>query len=92
MQTLTDFLGGAVSLAYLVAGLHFLRFWRKTGDRLFLHFAIAFGLFMLNQVVVSLSLAPTDQTRYAYVLRVIGFLLILVAIVGKNTSPPTRAK
>jgi hypothetical protein len=79
-----EFLAGAVTLAYLIAGLYFLRFWWRTRDGLFRSFAAAFGLFAANQTVVSF-LGPADElTGYAYVLRIIGFLLILGAIVWKN--------
>ena len=30
-----DMLAGALIFSYVVAGVHFLRFWRRTGDRLF---------------------------------------------------------
>jgi len=79
-----EFLAGAVTLGYLIAGMYFFRFWRRTGDGLFRSFAAAFGLLAINQALVSL-LGPSDErTGYAYVLRVIGFLLILGAIIGKN--------
>jgi hypothetical protein len=79
-----EFLAGAVTLAYLIAGVYFLRFWWRTRDGLFRSFAVAFGLFAANQAVVSF-LGPADErTGYAYVLRVIGFLLSLGAIVWKN--------
>jgi hypothetical protein len=79
-----DFLSGAVALAHLVVGFFFLRFWRNTRDRLFLFFAIAFGLFALNQFAANLLGAADERTGYTYVLRVLGFLAILVAIVDKN--------
>ena len=81
---LVDFLAGAVALTYLVSGAYFLRFWRKTGDRLFLSFAVAFWLFTLNQVLVSLLGELDERSGYAYVLRVLGFVLLLFAIVDKN--------
>lgn len=85
-----EFLSGALVFAYLMAGAFFLRFWRRTGDRLFLHFAIAFWLFMVNELVLSLP-SVTDQTAgYEYVLRVLGFVLILVAILEKNVSSVRR--
>jgi hypothetical protein len=79
-----EFLSGALTLAYFIAGLHFLQFWRRTADRLFLHFAIAFWLFTLNQIASSTPVV-TDETRgWEYILRVLGFVWILVAIAEKN--------
>ena len=82
-----EFLSGAVTLGHLIAALFFLRFWRKTGDRLFLAFAMAFLLFALNQGLASLLAVYREPTSFVYVLRVLGFVLILVAIVDKNLSP-----
>jgi hypothetical protein len=85
--SMIEFLSGALTLAYFVAGLHFLRFWRRTGDRLFLHFAVAFWLFTLNQIASSAPVV-TDETRgWEYILRVLGFVWILFAIAEKNVFP-----
>jgi hypothetical protein len=85
-----DFLAGALTLAYSIAALHFVHFWRRTSDRLFLSFALAFTLFALNQLVVWLVGAADERGNYAYVLRVLGFVLILVAIVDKNVFSRKR--
>jgi hypothetical protein len=82
-----DFLSGAVALAFLLAGVYFLRFWRRTRDRLFLHFAVAFWLFMLNQILATIFGSGSERD-YTYILRVLGFIWILVAIVDKNTFAP----
>lgn len=79
-----DFLSGAVTLAYVVATLYFVHFWRRTSDRLFLAFALAFALLALNQVTVFTLGVDDERYNYAYILRVLGFILILVAIIDKN--------
>ena len=79
-----DFLAGALTLAYVVALFYFVRFWRRTSDRLFLAFAAAFGLLALNQIAVFALGVGDERHNYAYVLRVLGFILILAAIVDKN--------
>jgi membrane associated rhomboid family serine protease len=80
-----EFLAGACTLAFAVAAAYFLRFWRKTGDRLFASFALAFLLMALNQLAVAAFEASDERSGYSYVLRVLGFVLILYAIVDKNT-------
>lgn len=85
-----DFLSGTVALAYLVVGVFFLRFWRDTHDRLFLLFAIAFGLFATNQFLATLLGATDERTGYTYILRVLGFLVIIFAIVDKNLFAPPK--
>ena len=79
-----DFLAGAVTLGYAVAAVFFLRFWRKTADRLFMSFALAFVLLATNQVLAAILEAGDERTPFVYSLRVLGFLLILWAIVEKN--------
>jgi len=79
-----EFLSGAVTFGYLVAALFFARFWKKTGDRLFVAFAIAFVLLALNQALAQWLGAADERVAYTYLLRVLGFVLILAAIVDKN--------
>lgn len=79
-----EFLSGAITMGLLVAAGFFARFWRKTADRLFLAFAIAFVLLALNQAIAQWLGAGHERVAYTYLLRVLGFLLILAAIVDKN--------
>lgn len=85
-----EFLAGAVTLGYVVAAGFFLRYWRKTADRLFLAFALAFIMFALNQLLGTALAVVTEPNSLIYILRVLGFILILGAIVDKNTQ--SRAK
>lgn len=80
------FLSGAVTMGFLVACLFFLRFWRKTSDRFFLAFSVAFFLLALNQALAQWIGAADERVGYTYLLRVLAFALILVAIVDKNLS------
>lgn len=81
-----DFLSGAATVSFLVAAAFFARFWRRTADRLFLAFALAFGLFALNQGLSAFLDAATEAHGYSYALRVLGYLVILGAIVDKNLA------
>jgi len=85
-----EFMSGAVTLGFLVGTLFFLRFWRKTADRLFLAFAIAFALLALNQGLAQWLGAADERVGYTYLLRIVGFILILVAIVDKNLQRGRR--
>ena len=79
-----EFLSGAVTTGYLVAGGFFLRYWHKTDERLFLYVAIAFGLFAVNQGLASALAVISEPTSLVYILRVLGFAIIIAAIVDKN--------
>ena len=85
-----EFLSGAVTFGYLVAALFFARFWKKTGDRLFVAFAVAFVLLALNQALAQWLGAADERVAYTYLLRVLGFVLILAAIVDKNLRRTDR--
>jgi hypothetical protein len=78
------FLSGSITLAFFVASLFFARFWRRTGDGLFLAFAAAFVLLGLQQALLVLSGIPVEERSPLYLLRLAAFLLIIVAIVRKN--------
>ena len=86
MTSVVDFFSGALTLGFFVAAAFFLRFWRRTHDRLFLAFAAAFALLGLNQALAAFLGASAELTPYTYVLRVFGFVLILYAIIDKNVS------
>jgi hypothetical protein len=83
-MTLYDFLSGAVTFGFVVAGLFFLRFWKRTGDRLFLAFAVAFWLLGLTQALLALSSIPVEERSLLYLIRLAAFALILIAIGWKN--------
>lgn len=91
-MTLIDFLNGALALSYIIAGVFFLRFWRQTRDRLFFAFAIAFMLLAINGTIATLLGAADERTGYFYILRIVGFLLILAAIISKNLAGARRGR
>ena len=84
---MNQFMWGAIVMACAAAGTFFLRFWRKTGDRLFAIFALAFWILGVHWFV----LAWTNQNQRElqlglYAIRLLAFLLILFAIVDKNRA------
>ena len=81
-----EFLAGAVTLGYVVAAGFFLRYWRKTADRLFLAFALAFTMFALNQLLGAALVVVVEPNSLIYILRVLAVIIILGAIVDKNTQ------
>ena len=81
---LTLFASGALTLGFLVAALFFLRFWRDSKDRLFLFFAASFSLLAVQRAVLALVPSTAALELPGYGLRLLAFVLILVAIVDKN--------
>lgn len=78
------FTAGALTLGWLAIGVFFLKFWRRTGDGLFLAFAVAFALLATNQAVPVLFGVPSENQGYIYLLRLAAFLLIILAVLRKN--------
>jgi hypothetical protein len=79
-----DFIAGAVTMGYVVAGLFFLRFWRRTRDPLFRAFAVAFWLLGLGQALLSFAAVLVEDRSWLYLIRLLAFLIILGAIIRKN--------
>lgn len=87
MTELSDFLSGGTTVAALAIGLFFLRYWRRTGDRFFAIFALAFWVFAANRVVLLMLGDEQEAARtVVYLFRLAAFLLIIAAIVDKNRS------
>ena len=80
------FTWGILATASLVAALFFLRYWKESRERLFGFFALAFVGLAANWTGLAVIDRPTDEAQqtYAYVVRLVAFLIILVAIIDKN--------
>jgi hypothetical protein len=77
-------LSGAIAMGWLVAGLFFLRFWRRTRDPFFLWFTLSFWLESFNRVALGLMDGTGEDAPVIYGLRVVAYGLILLAIWQKN--------
>lgn len=89
---LAIFVAGAIAMGYVVIGLFFLRFWRRTGDRFFMIFGIAFGLLAANNAASYLTGAAQREPTWIYLIRLAAFVLIIIAVVTKNTGTETRRR
>jgi len=73
------FLSGAFTFGAFVASLLFLRFWRRTGDKLFLAFSLAFGLLGVAQSIIAMTNVYFEDRSAAYLIRLAAFAIIIVA-------------
>ena len=80
---LNSYLMGGIAIGYAIASLFFLRFWRRTGDRLFIMFAISFGILSAIRVAM-FSMGELSEDHFIYWFRFAAYALILAAIVEKN--------
>jgi uncharacterized membrane protein HdeD (DUF308 family) len=84
------FLLGVVSACSLLAGMFFLKFWRRTRDFLFLAFGMAFLVEGVNRAAVLLVARPNEGHPLIYGVRLGASLLILAAILKKNYGGERR--
>jgi hypothetical protein len=83
---MNQILAGAVAMGLGVAGVFFLRFWRKTRDRLFALFALALFIMSANRVGLAFSALRDFRGDQLYWVRFVAFGLILIAILDKNRT------
>lgn len=79
-----DFIRGAVAMGFLIISAFFLRFWRQSRDRLFALFAVAFILLATNRILLTIFHEDREYSPTLYIVRLLAFLIILLAIVDKN--------
>jgi hypothetical protein len=79
-----SFLYGAVTMACLAVGVFFFRFWRESDDRLFRWLGGAFLVFAVNYGALGLLPLADERRAYAFALRLMGFVAILVGVVLKD--------
>jgi hypothetical protein len=84
------FLAGAIALGYLVAATFFLRFWKRTGESLFLAFSVAFALLSIGQIAIASANSYLEDSSAAYLVRFAAFAVIILAVWRKNRPARRR--
>ena len=79
-----NFLIGIIAAMSLVIALFFLRFWRTTRDRFFLFFALSFLIEAINRALMVSVTGWLENSPSFYMIRLLAYLLIIVAILDKN--------
>lgn len=79
-----DVLSGILVALDAVAGLFFLKFWRASRDRLFAMFGAAFFILGIQRLVLAVTRTAFEDQAVFYILRLLAFVIIIVAIVDKN--------
>lgn len=85
-----QFMLGALTLASWAIALFFLRFWRQSGDRLFLVFATAFFVLGIDWGVRGAWEPGIENRHYFFLVRLVAFVLLIVGIIDKNRARPTE--
>lgn len=86
MAAVNVMMQGAIAMASLVATLFFYRFWRLTRDRFFLFFSASFAIAAIERVLLGVSRESAEREPLFYVVRLVSYALIIVAIIEKNRT------
>ncbi|PXX46946.1 DUF5985 family protein [Undibacterium pigrum] len=79
-----NFLTGAIAMASCAIAFFFLRFWRSSGQRFFLYFALSFFVEAGHRVYSVFDQITHEDSPYHYLIRLLSYSLILWAIIEKN--------
>ena len=79
-----DLMSGLLISLDAVAGLFFLRFWYASRDRLFVLFGTAFWILAIQRLLLSITRQVFEDQAIFYTLRLLAFVIIIIAIVDKN--------
>lgn len=85
--TLNTLLLGAIAAANFATGLVFLRYWLSTRDRLFVFLMLSFWIEAANRVAMGVTGSWQEDRPEHYAVRLLAYLLIVVAIWDKNRKP-----
>ena len=77
-------LQGALTIESWAIALFFLRFWRDSGDRLFVVFAAAFAVLGVDWGLRGVWPPSVETLHYSFLIRLGAFLLLIGGIVDKN--------
>ena len=83
-EELKVFLLGVLAMGDLIAGLFFVRYWKTTRDRLFIYFAVSFGLEVVCRFLLIYATYNSESEPLVYGLRLLSYAVILVGITDKN--------
>jgi len=81
---MSELLIGAIAASSFIIGLFFLRYWKTTGDRFFLYFAISFLIECVNRVSLGTLFDLKEELPIYYLIRLVSYGFIIFAIIEKN--------
>lgn len=84
------FMWGATTFGSWVIALFFLKYWKRTRDRLFLFFSAAFWILSVNWIALATTTPDYEARHWIFVARVLAFSFMILGILDKNwnTRPP----
>ena len=84
MNSVNILINGMIVFGDIVGALFFFKSWKKSHERLFLFFAVAFVLFAIQRIALSFITQMDEGHVAMYSLRLVAFAIILYSIIDKN--------
>ena len=81
---LHHFISGGVFMTCLAISLIFTRLQRRTHDRLFIFFSIAFAILAIERVLLLRYGNSSEYAPYVYLVRLLAYVCIIAAIIDTN--------
>ena len=81
-----QFISGAIVMGFATACLLFIKYYRRTRQKLFLIFAASFFLLAVNYAWLAITQIPSEERSLLFLVRLLAFALIPVAIFQSNRS------
>lgn len=88
-MAVNHFITGGNAMAGLIISFFFYRYYQKVYDRLFLFFSLAFFAFALERITIVIGQVHSEYFAAIYSIRLVGFILIILAILDKNRKAST---
>ena len=89
MASVYTFVGGLLTMGFVMCGFYFVKFWRRSRDGVFLSFGFAFLLLAFSSGIGAF-LTRADNHAWSYLPRLLAFVLIIAAILSKNLQGSGR--
>lgn len=81
---MNEFLDGVAFAGFVAVSVWFVRMWLGSRDRLLLAFAVAFGIFAVNRLLLAATEREDEAQTLIYLLRATGFVVIIAAVLERN--------
>ena len=75
-----QFISGAIVMGFAIACLLFVKYYRRTRQKLFLTFAASFFLLALNYAWLAITQIPVEERSPLFLIRLLAFALFPLAI------------
>lgn len=92
--SINPFISGAFVMVCLAVALFYVRYWRRTHDRLFAILAVAFVMLSIERLVLGFVPTQMEGRHLIFLMRLAAYATIIFGVVDKNwprKKPPATS-